>query len=186
MQFYIKQISPNSVQIKDCLKLWKSLACLLFRQKSFLEQTFIESYCHLVARDFILYFIMYNMSHVCWWSHGKEPVLTWHPFRKHSCRQWQVLTHSHLQGSPQCRVILSSTLIGGKAEWLKLFTATNLLNVLMGHKPRCLVPAFMILPGDDSHTRAWPSVSWLCLDFLGVDTWWWKLIHLWDRIQDLI
>ena len=33
MQFYPKQISPNSVQVKDCLKLWKSLACSLFRQK---------------------------------------------------------------------------------------------------------------------------------------------------------
>ena len=95
-------------------------------KKSFLEQTFIESYCHLVAKDFILYFIMYNTSHVCWWSHGKEPVLTWHSFGKHSCRQWQVLTRSHLQGSPQCKVILSSTLIGGKAEWLVIHSYKSL------------------------------------------------------------
>lgn len=46
------------------------------------------------------------------------------------------------------------------------------MNVLTGHKPRCLVPAFMILPGNDSHPQAWTCGSWLCLDFLGVDTWW--------------
>ena len=34
------------------------------------------------------------------------------------------------------------------------FRVTNLMNVLAEHKLRCLVPAFMILPGNDSHPQA--------------------------------
>ena len=116
------------------------------RSMVFLEQSLIESYCHLVAKDFILYFIMYNMSHVCWWSHGKEPVLTWYSSGKHSCRYWQILTHS-LQDSPQCRVIISSTLTGGKAEWLNSHSELQI--------------SWMF--SRDTNLGAWVLHSWFCL-----------------------
>lgn len=69
MPFYTKQISLNSVQSRDYLKLGKSLACILFklekvvhhRCKVFLEQTLTESYHPFIAKHFI-YFIIDNIS----------------------------------------------------------------------------------------------------------------------------
>lgn len=59
MQFYTKQISLNSVQSKDCLKLGTSLACVLFtttndknNTKFFHEWSLIEIYHQLIANSF--------------------------------------------------------------------------------------------------------------------------------------
>lgn len=67
MQFYLEQISLNSVQIKDGLKLIKSLACILFmvrektinRSKDFQEQSLTEIVA-IVLLQYTAKYLMYK------------------------------------------------------------------------------------------------------------------------------
>lgn len=60
MQFYTKPISLNCVQCKDCLKLVKSIACILFVARNdknngsevFQEWSLIEIYHNFIAKYF--------------------------------------------------------------------------------------------------------------------------------------
>lgn len=100
MQFHTKQISLNSVQIKDCLKLIKSLACiLLIAREKRKQQKFFRS--DLVLKPTIV--LLQNISHVniCWWGNGKkQPILTELSYGRCSCRHLPCIPLQRSSGWP--------------------------------------------------------------------------------------